>query len=180
MPSARTFRAVATNGTDVWAGGSGGALYHSRDAGNHWTFVVPESGGAMLTGDIVRLEFSDTQHGRVTTSVPEVWTTSDGGANLAKAIGLALAAICRTFHAHSRHRFNTSYFSQCKPSLCAKAITKVTFTQNGGDSSIHLVVWQFWGRAAEASWTEKSRTLFPFGPHRRISAVTITPAALQR
>jgi hypothetical protein len=22
------------------------------------------------------------------------------------------------------------------------------------------VVWQFWGRAAEASWTEKSRALF--------------------
>ena len=34
------------------------------------------------------------------------------------------------------------------------------------DSSIHLVVWQFWGRAAEASWTEKSRTLFYFAVHR--------------
>ena len=25
-----------------------------------------------------------------------------------------------------------------------------------------VVVWQFWGRAAEASWTETSRALFPF------------------
>jgi len=25
-----------------------------------------------------------------------------------------------------------------------------------------IVVWQFWGRAAEASWTEKVRALFPF------------------
>jgi hypothetical protein len=30
-------------------------------------------------------------------------------------------------------------------------ITKVTFTPIGGQSSIQLVVWQFWGRAAEAS-----------------------------
>ena len=29
-----------------------------------------------------------------------------------------------------------------------------------GGLNLPLVVWQFWGRAAEASWTEKSRTLF--------------------
>jgi hypothetical protein len=40
------------------------------------------------------------------------------------------------------------------------SITKVTFTRNEKVLSIHLVVWQFWGRAAEASWTEKSRALF--------------------
>ena len=28
------------------------------------------------------------------------------------------------------------------------------------------MVWQFWGRAAEASWTEKSRALFLCGKHR--------------
>ncbi len=50
--------------------------------------------------------------------------------------------------------------------LCAHSVTKVTFTQNEGDSSIHLVVWQFWGRAAEASWTEKSRALFLFSGSR--------------
>jgi len=74
-----TFRAVAATGADVWAGGSGGALYHSADAGNHWTRVVPASAGAILTGDIVSLEFADVQHGTVSTSSPEVWTTSDGG-----------------------------------------------------------------------------------------------------
>jgi hypothetical protein len=42
-------------------------------------------------------------------------------------------------------------------------ITKVTFTRSEANSSIDLVVWQFWGRAAEASLTEKSRTLFYFG-----------------
>ena len=77
--SALIFRAVAASGPDVWAGGSGGALYHSPDAGNHWTRVTPTSAGAMLTGDIVRLEFPDMQHGKVSTSSAEVWTTSDAG-----------------------------------------------------------------------------------------------------
>ena len=73
------FRAVVANGTDVWAGGSAAALYHSIDAGSHWTRVIPSASGAALTGDIVSLEFSDPQHGKITTSVPEAWTTADAG-----------------------------------------------------------------------------------------------------
>jgi hypothetical protein len=73
------FRAVTAAGAEVWAGGSAGALYHSLDAGNHWTHVVPSSAGTVLTGDIVSLDFPDSQNGRVTTSTPEVWTTSDAG-----------------------------------------------------------------------------------------------------
>ena len=73
------FRAVAANGSDVWAGGSAGALYHSADAGNTWTRVSPSSSGATLTGDIIRLEFSEPQHGKLSTSSSEVWTTSDAG-----------------------------------------------------------------------------------------------------
>ncbi len=73
------FRAVASNGPDVWAGASGGLLYHSVDAGSNWTRVVPAASGVSLTGDIVSLEFIDSQHGRVVTSTPEVWTTSDAG-----------------------------------------------------------------------------------------------------
>ena len=71
------FRAVTAMGPEVWAGGSSGVLYHSLDAGRHWTLVVP--GGAALTGDIVGLEFPDPQHGKITTSTAEIWTTSDGG-----------------------------------------------------------------------------------------------------
>jgi hypothetical protein len=73
------FRAVAANGSDVWAGGSSGALYHSADAGNTWTRVFPSSSGATLTGDIISLEFSEPQHGKLSTSTSEVWSTSDGG-----------------------------------------------------------------------------------------------------
>ena len=76
---APVFRAVASNGPDVWAGASGGLLYHSTDAGLHWTRVVPASSSARLTGDIVSLDFPDSQHGRIVTAAPEVWTTTDGG-----------------------------------------------------------------------------------------------------
>jgi len=73
------FRAVAANGADVWAGGSSGMLYHSLDAGGHWTRIVPAAAGIALTGDIVSLQFSDPPRGRVITSTPEVWITSDDG-----------------------------------------------------------------------------------------------------
>jgi hypothetical protein len=73
------FRAVAANGSDVWAGGSAGVLYHSADAGNTWTRVFPIASGATLTGDIVSLEFPEPQHGKLSTSGSEVWTTSDAG-----------------------------------------------------------------------------------------------------
>ncbi len=74
-----TFRALAAAGADVWVGGSAGALYHSQDAGNHWTRVAPTAAGAALTGDIVTLEFPDSQHGQLSTSTSEVWTTADAG-----------------------------------------------------------------------------------------------------
>jgi hypothetical protein len=77
--AALTFRAVAATGSEVWAGGSAGSLYHSIDAGNHWTRVAAVSSGAILTGDIISLEFPDLQHGTLSTSTSEVWTTSDDG-----------------------------------------------------------------------------------------------------
>ena len=77
--SAPVFRAVAVTGTDVWAGGSQGVLYHSVDSGNQWSQVVPSSAGITLTDDIVGLVFSNADHGRITTSTGEIWTTSDQG-----------------------------------------------------------------------------------------------------
>ncbi|HLZ43811.1 MAG TPA: YCF48-related protein [Candidatus Sulfotelmatobacter sp.] len=73
------FRVVTANGSEVWAGGSAGQLYHSIDGGNHWSKVVPSAQGSLLTGDVVSLDFSDTQHGRVSTSTSEVWITGDDG-----------------------------------------------------------------------------------------------------
>jgi hypothetical protein len=73
------FRAVSATGSEVWAGGSPSMLYHSSDAGNHWTRVLPSANGTVLTGDVVTVEFSDPQHGRIATSTSEVWTTADDG-----------------------------------------------------------------------------------------------------
>ncbi len=77
--AALTFRAVSAAGTEVWAGGSSGALYHSQDAGIHWTRVFPVSGSTGLSGDILTLEFADSQHGKLSTSTSEVWFTADTG-----------------------------------------------------------------------------------------------------
>jgi len=73
------FRAVAAIDNQVWAGASGGLLYHSSDAGTLWTSLVLSAQGVTLTGDIIRIEFADTLHGRITTSTSELWTTADGG-----------------------------------------------------------------------------------------------------
>jgi Photosynthesis system II assembly factor YCF48 len=70
---------VSSNAAEVWAGGSGGALYHTVDAGNRWARVLPSAAGLMLTGDILSIQFSDPQNGSVTTSTAEVWTTPDDG-----------------------------------------------------------------------------------------------------
>jgi hypothetical protein len=72
-------RALAANDFDIWVGGAAGALYHSSDAGQHWAHVYPVVDGKPLTADIVAVEFSDTRHGKLTTSEHETWTTSNAG-----------------------------------------------------------------------------------------------------
>ncbi len=73
------FRAVSAVGPEIWVGGNGGSLYHSSDNGQHWTQVKPAVNGSPLTADIVGIEFADAQHGKLTTSDHETWTTSDAG-----------------------------------------------------------------------------------------------------
>jgi hypothetical protein len=73
------FRAVAASGMEVWAGGTGGILYHTVDAGNSWSRVVPSYEGVALGGNIVSIQFPDPQHGQISTSTGEIWTTSDRG-----------------------------------------------------------------------------------------------------
>jgi photosystem II stability/assembly factor-like uncharacterized protein len=71
-------RAISASSSEIWAGAAGGVLYHSSDAGNHWTSITPSDNGVLLTGDIVSLQFSDASHGKITTSTSEIWTTTDG------------------------------------------------------------------------------------------------------
>ena len=74
-----SFRALSANGPDLWVGGPAGMLYHSTDAGGHWTQVKPIANGATLTADIAAIQFTDPQHGKITTSAGAVWLTSDAG-----------------------------------------------------------------------------------------------------
>ena len=73
------FRAIAAVGPEIWIGGNSGSLYHSSDSGQHWTQVKPAVNGSPLIADIVGIEFADAQHGKLTTSNRETWTTSDAG-----------------------------------------------------------------------------------------------------
>jgi hypothetical protein len=77
--AAPVFRAVAAAGSDVWAGGSGGALYHSTDAGDHWTRIFPSADSVLLTADITSIQSFDPQHITIDTAASEVWATSDAG-----------------------------------------------------------------------------------------------------
>lgn len=70
---------VSSNASEVWAGGSGAALYHTVDGGKRWTRVVPAASGISVSGDIASIQFSDPRHGTVTTSNAEVWATADDG-----------------------------------------------------------------------------------------------------
>ena len=79
VSSKTVFRALAANDLDIWVGGSAGALFHSSDAGEHWTQVRPIANGEALEDDIVGVEFTDTLHGKLTSSAEETWITADAG-----------------------------------------------------------------------------------------------------
>jgi hypothetical protein len=76
-----TFRTVAAIANEVWAGGSAGALFHSADAGEHWSQVPVQADGRVLSEDIVRIDFNDYKNGTLITSTGQTWSTSDSGAH---------------------------------------------------------------------------------------------------
>lgn len=73
------FRFVTAVGPDIWAGGSGGALFHSADGGGHWTRVDIRIGDRFLSGDLARIEVRDASRVEVFTTAGEKWATADGG-----------------------------------------------------------------------------------------------------
>ncbi len=84
LNSAVNFRAVASSGPEVWAGGSNGVLLHSLDYGVHWTPVTVAADGAKISGDVVRVEALGRGSVRVETSAGDKWITTDGGAHWTK------------------------------------------------------------------------------------------------
>jgi photosystem II stability/assembly factor-like uncharacterized protein len=79
VDDAVTFRVVTASEGDVWAGGSGGALYHSSDGGANWQRIYLEPGGSAVAQAIVGIRIHDLQHLAVTTASGEQWVSEDGG-----------------------------------------------------------------------------------------------------
>ncbi len=79
-----TFLVVSVVGNNIWAGGSGGALFHSSDGGQNWSRQPIGSPPDVETDTIVAIRFSDATHGVVTTEGSARWSTSDGGATWTK------------------------------------------------------------------------------------------------
>ncbi len=115
--SSPVFRAVIANGSDVWAGGLHGSLYHSTDSGNRWTQVVPSSAGSVLTGDIVSIEFPDPQHGKLMTFDSRNLDHRGLRPNMAEAV-----AVFRDL--------DLGQIPRPEPCFAKNRITKVTYTQN--------------------------------------------------
>jgi hypothetical protein len=73
------FRAIAALGNNIWTGGSGGALYHSVDAGATWVRIDISFEGTAVTETITGIQSSDPQHVNVTTTSSSQWVSEDGG-----------------------------------------------------------------------------------------------------
>jgi hypothetical protein len=73
------FQSVAANGNDVWAGGSGGVLYHSTDAGATWARLAITNDGNTMTETISAIQLRDSQHLTVITASGSAWVSEDGG-----------------------------------------------------------------------------------------------------
>ena len=78
------FHVVSVVGNEVWAGGSKGALFHSRDGGTSWQPVLITSASKAEDGNIVAIVFETPEQGSVTTDTGVKWSTSDGGQNWTK------------------------------------------------------------------------------------------------
>lgn len=73
--STMEFSIVNARGNDVWAGGSGASLIHSRDGGQTWETVKL---GDNATGTIVNI-IAGTMSVQVKTSDNQTWASADGG-----------------------------------------------------------------------------------------------------
>ena len=73
--STMEFSIVNAHGNDVWAGGSGASLIHSRDGGQTWETVKL---GDDASGTIVSI-IAGTMSVQVKTSDNQTWASADGG-----------------------------------------------------------------------------------------------------
>ena len=67
---------VAALGNTVWAGGTGGALYHSVDGGATWNRVGINVEGTAVMESITGIQLSTAQHLTVTAASGAQWASS--------------------------------------------------------------------------------------------------------
>jgi hypothetical protein len=71
------FLSLAFSGNEIWAGGEGGALFHSLDDGLHWKAVPVVNGEERVKAGITGIQ-AEGGSLKVTTKLG-VWTSSDAG-----------------------------------------------------------------------------------------------------
>jgi hypothetical protein len=73
------FHAIASDGSEVWAGGAHGVLFHSPDGGASWKQVEVGGGGELLNGSIVAIRLPDRADIILETDSGQQWASRDGG-----------------------------------------------------------------------------------------------------
>jgi len=73
------FHAVASDGSEVWAGGSHSILFHSSDAGASWKQIAVGDRGEALNGAIVAIRLSEPSEVILETDSGQQWISHDGG-----------------------------------------------------------------------------------------------------
>jgi hypothetical protein len=72
------FLALSVLGTNVWAGGEGGMLFHSTDDGSHWTVVPVSDGEERLSETITGIETHGPKVLKLRTKMAG-WVSANGG-----------------------------------------------------------------------------------------------------
>ena len=71
--------ALSATGTEVWAGGEEGALFHSLDNGAHWTPVIVSDGVSKLNDAITRIDVREDGFIQLQAQGGSRWVTTDNG-----------------------------------------------------------------------------------------------------
>ena len=69
----------ASRGSDAWAGGQAGTLFHSSDNGLTWAQIQPSINSRQLTADITHLDVPSPSEIVLSTANDGTWSSADGG-----------------------------------------------------------------------------------------------------
>jgi Putative zinc-finger len=79
LHSDRPLLCYAAGGNDIWAGGSGGNLFHSANGGITWSQVYPSAQQQTLSDDVTHIDIYSPSQLVLSTGNHQSWSTADGG-----------------------------------------------------------------------------------------------------